>query len=308
MPLPALAVLLVLAAAGWFLNTRPQDAPAPQAATSSVSASAQIASGKQAMIYYLDVGQGDSELIRLPGGENVLIDTGTGETADKLVSLLQELGVKRVDHLIATHPHEDHIGGMESVVRKIPVGKIYMPKVADKQIPTTRTYEGLIDAISDKKLKTTQAKAGMTIPLSGQAKLELLAPNGTQYDDLNNYSVVAKLTYGQKTFLFTGDAEKLSEKEMLGKNYDLKCDVLKCGHHGSSSSTSAAFLKAVSPQFAVISCGLNNDYGHPNKEVLSRLQKAGVKVYRTDLQGTILARCDGRSITFETGQKSLVKD
>jgi len=308
MPLPALAVLLVLAAAGWFLNTRPQEAPAPQAATSSVSASAQIASGKQAMIYYLDVGQGDSELIRLPGGENILIDTGTGETADKLVSLLQELGVKRVDHLIATHPHEDHIGGMESVVRKIPVGKIYMPKVADKQIPTTRTYEGLIDAISDKKLKITQAKAGMTIPLSGQAKLELLAPNGTRYDDLNNYSVVAKLTYGQKTFLFTGDAEKLSEKEMLNKNYDLKCDVLKCGHHGSSSSTSAAFLKAVSPQFAVISCGLNNDYGHPNKEVLSRLQKAGVKVYRTDLQGTILARCDGRSITFETGQKSLVKD
>lgn len=306
MPLPALAVLLVLAAAGWFLNTRPQEAPAPQAATSSVSASA--ASSTQAMIYYLDVGQGDSELIRLPGGENILIDTGTGETADKLVSLLQELGVKRVDHLIATHPHEDHIGGMESVVRKIPVGKIYMPKVADKQIPTTRTYEGLIDAISDKKLKITQAKAGMTIPLSGQAKLELLAPNGTQYDDLNNYSVVAKLTYGQKTFLFTGDAEKLSEKEMLGKNYDLKCDVLKCGHHGSSSSTSAAFLKAVSPQFAVISCGLNNDYGHPNKEVLSRLQKAGVKVYRTDLQGTILARCDGKSITFETGQKSLVKD
>lgn len=306
MPLPALAVLLVLAAAGWFLNTRPQEAPAPQAATSSVSASA--ASSTQAMIYYLDVGQGDSELIRLPGGENVLIDTGTGETADKLVSLLQELGVKRVDHLIATHPHEDHIGGMESVVRKIPVGKIYMPKVADKQIPTTRTYEGLIDAISDKKLKITQAKAGMTIPLSGQAKLELLAPNGTRYDDLNNYSVVAKLTYGQKTFLFTGDAEKLSEKEMLNKNYDLKCDVLKCGHHGSSSSTSAAFLKAVSPQFAVISCGLNNDYGHPNKEVLSRLQKAGVKVYRTDLQGTILARCDGRSITFETGQKSLVKD
>ena len=306
MPLPALAVLLVLAAAGWFLNTRPQEAPAPQAATSSVSASA--ASSTQAMIYYLDVGQGDSELIRLPGGENILIDTGTGETADKLVSLLQELGVKRVDHLIATHPHEDHIGGMESVVRKIPVGKIYMPKVADKQIPTTRTYEGLIDAISDKKLKITQAKAGMTIPLSGQAKLELLAPNGTQYDDLNNYSVVAKLTYGQKTFLFTGDAEKLSEKEMLGKNYDLKCDVLKCGHHGSSSSTSAAFLKAVSPQFAVISCGLNNDYGHPNKDVLSRLQKAGVKVYRTDLQGTILARCDGKSITFETGQKSLVKD
>ena len=306
MPLPALAALLVLAAAGWFLNTRPQEAPAPQAATSSVSASA--ASSTQAMIYYLDVGQGDSELIRLPGGENILIDTGTGETADKLVSLLQELGVKRVDHLIATHPHEDHIGGMESVVRKIPVGKIYMPKVADKQIPTTRTYEGLIDAISDKKMKITQAKAGMTIPLSGQAKLELLAPNGTQYDDLNNYSVVAKLTYGQKTFLFTGDAEKLSEKEMLGKNYDLKCDVLKCGHHGSSSSTSAAFLKAVSPQFAVISCGLNNDYGHPNKEVLSRLQKAGVKVYRTDLQGTILARCDGRSITFETGQKSLVKD
>ncbi|NLG92405.1 MAG: hypothetical protein GX485_02390 [Clostridiales bacterium] len=136
-------------------------------------------------------------------------------------------------------------------------------------------------------------------------KLEFLAPNSKQYSDLNNYSIVALLTCGEKRFLFMGDAQADSEKEILKKAANPKCDVLKCGHHGSSTSTSTAFLKAAVPQSAVISCGVNNDYGHPSKKIITRLQKAGVTIYRTDRQKTILARCDGKTIQFETGLASV---
>lgn len=259
------------------------------------------------LVYFFDVGQGDCELIRLKTGENILIDSGTGETAAKLTARLQELGVERIDILVATHPHEDHIGGMTQVVQNFSIGKIYMPKIADSQIPTTAVYEKLLDAIDRKGLKITAARGGMTVLDGGEAKLEIFAPNSDKYSGLNSYSIVMKLTCGTKRFLFTGDAEADSEKEMLAKGYDLKSDVLKCGHHGSSTSTTAAFLKAVGPSAAVISCGVNNDYGHPDKQVVNRLEKAGVAIYRTDLQDTILVSCDGKSITFSSGQKSVIK-
>lgn len=220
---------------------------------------------------------------------------------------LQKLGVQRIDILIATHPHEDHIGGMTQVVEKFPIGQIYMPKIADDQVPTTTVYEKLLTAIEKKNLTVTAARGGMTLLNNSEARLEAFAPNSAKYSGLNSYSIVVKLTCGEKSFLFTGDAEADSEKEMIAKGYNLKSDVLKCGHHGSSTSTTAAFLKAVDPDAAVISCGVNNDYGHPDKQVVSRLGKAGVTIYRTDLQDTILARCDGKTITFSTGQKSVIK-
>lgn len=259
------------------------------------------------LVYFLDVGQGDCELIRLKTGENILIDAGTPDTAQELVSVLKQLGVEKIDVLVATHPHADHIGGMAQVVKSFPIGKIYMPKVADSQIPTTVTYENLLNAIESKNLKITAPEGGMTIFENGDEKLETLAPNFVEYEDLNNYSIVLKLTCGEKTFLFAGDAQTESEKEMATQGYDLKSDVLKCGHHGSSTSTGAAFLKEVAPDAAVISCGADNDYGHPSKTVLNRLQKAGITVYRTDQQGTILARCDGKTITFSTGEPSVAK-
>lgn len=253
-------------------------------------------------VYYLDVGQGDSELICLPTGENILIDAGLSEGADKLTAYLSQLGVQKIDYLIATHPHADHIGGMAKVISKFEVGKVYVPKVADSQVPTTRVYENMLDAVKKKGLRLTQGKAGMMVLEQDNTRLEFLAPVEEKYDDLNNYSIVAKLTFGQRTFLFTGDAEKESEQQMLKKYSDnLRCDVLKVGHHGSSSSTSANFLKAVSPKYAVISCGKDNDYGHPHKEVLSRLSAAKAEVYRTDEQGTILASSNGTDLTFKTG-------
>ena len=258
-------------------------------------------------VYFIDVGQGDCELIRTPDGQNILIDAGTNATGDKLVQYLEQLGVEQIDTLIATHPHEDHIGGMDEVVNAFPIGDVYLPKVADSQTPTTRTYERLLDAIADKGLSITPGRGGMTILDDDGIKLEFLAPNADSYADLNSYSIVAKLTCGQKSFLFTADAEADSEEEMLHAGYDLRSDVLKCGHHGSSTSTSAAFLQAVQPTYAVISCGVDNDYGHPHRETLDKLNDAGVQIYRTDEQDTILAVCDGTDVTFQTGLGSLVK-
>ena len=258
-------------------------------------------------VYFIDVGQGDCELIRTPDGQNILIDAGTNATGDKLVQYLEQLGVEQIDTLIATHPHEDHIGGMDEVVNAFPIGDVYLPKVADSQTPTTRTYERLLDAIADKGLSITPGRGGITILDDDGIKLEFLAPNADSYADLNSYSIVAKLTCGQKSFLFTGDAESDSEEEMLHAGYDLRSDVLKCGHHGSSTSTSAAFLQAVQPTYAVISCGVDNDYGHPHRETLDKLNDAGVQIYRTDEQDTILAVCDGTDVTFQTGLGSLVK-
>lgn len=279
--------------------------PAPQ----SSSGGAQPSGAEQdaTSVYFLDVGQGDSELIRLKTGENILIDAGTPETAQELADYLTDLGVSKIDCLIATHPHADHIGGMEQIVDRFSIGKVYMPRIPDSQIPTTATYEKLLTAIDRKGLKITAAKAGTVIFDTGEEKLEILAPNSEKYGGLNSYSVVTMLTSGEKRFLFTGDAESDSEKEMVEKGYDLRCDVLKCGHHGSSTSTSAAFLKAAGPGAAVISCGLNNDYGHPHKEVVDRLKKAGVTVYRTDRQKTVLAQCDGKTIRFSTGLKSVTE-
>jgi len=299
-PWAAAIVLLVCLIVG-VASALNKPAQPKQTAAQSVSGS------DETLVYFLDVGQGDCELIRLKSGENILIDSGTGETEKKLVTYLKDLKVEKIDYLIATHPHADHIGGMAQIAENFEIGKIYMPKIADNQVPTTATYADLLKAIDRKGLKVTQAKGGMTILDSGGEKLEIFAPNSAKYSELNSYSVVTKLTSGEKSFLFTGDAQADSEKEMIAKGYDLKSDVLKCGHHGSSTSTSAAFLKAVSPSAAVISCGVDNDYGHPDSQVVARLQKAGVTIYRTDLLDTIVAACDGKSIRFTTNQKSVIK-
>lgn len=299
------AVIVILV--GLFTSIHPAPTQNGQAAAQNNSASSGYTERKETEVRFLDVGQGDCELLRLKSGKTVLIDSGTGETAQRLSDTLKQLGVERIDILIATHPHEDHIGGMKAVIENFPIGEIYMPKIADAQVPTTAVYENLLKAIDKKGLKIKMARGGMTLLEDGDNKLELFAPNTAEYKDLNNYSIVAKLTCGEKSFLFMGDAQSESEKELLTKGYNLKSDVLKCGHHGSSTSTTSAFLKAVSPKAAVISCGVNNDYGHPDKQVVSRLQKAGITIYRTDLQDTVVALCDGKSITFQTKQGSVIK-
>lgn len=247
----------------------------------------------QLVVHYLDVGQGDSAFVELPDGQCMLIDASVSSYGDKIVETIAGYGYTEIDYLVATHPHADHIGGMTDVVEGFEIGEVYMPKATS----TSKTFEGLLTAISDKGLQIHTAKTGVTIYSDDETEIEILAPNSESYEETNNYSAVVKITYGSNSFLFTGDAEELSENEMLDECCDKLCaDVLKVGHHGSSSSTSDAFLQAVSPKYAVISCGADNSYGHPHKETISRLNDMGIDYYRTDMNGTVTISCNGNDV------------
>ena len=263
----------------------------------------------EAKIWYLDVGQADSMLLQLPNGNEwdyVLIDAGTGQTEEALVSWLQEQGVTDITAVIATHPHEDHIGGMDAVLEAIPVESLYMPEVKESLTPTTRCYEQMLDAAEAQQVQAVKGQSGVTVYEEDGVKLELVGPEPQkEYDDLNEYSLVAKLTVGGKSFLFTGDSSEQAEADMIEAGEDLKAYVLKIGHHGSSTATTKAFLQAVNPQVAVISCGKDNSYGHPHEETMQRLQEKAMTIYRTDEDGTILATCDGTSIEWQTGLPSI---
>lgn len=243
-------------------------------------------------VHYIDVGQGDSILIQADG-KNLLIDAGPTDSTKKLLAYLQKQHIKRLDYVIATHPHEDHIGGMADVVKKYDIGEFYMPK----KLTDTKVFENMINALKSKSIKAVAAKAGMSFSLGKNAECSIIAPNSSNYDSLNNYSVVLMIKYGNSRFLFMGDAEKLSEKEILSKGFDVNSDVLKVGHHGSTSSSSKDFLDKASPKIAVISCGKNNDYGHPHKETLQELKKRNIQVYRTDIDGSIVLYSDGQNIS-----------
>lgn len=289
--------LLVVAAAG-ILRYLGVDWNTLLPAGAGAPAASQTAPEGTLQVYYFDVGQADSELICLPTGEHILIDAGTSSTQEELVRQLRSLGAETLDLVVATHPHADHIGGMAAVLEALTVEQIVMPVTSDSSTPTTQTYEALLDAIGEEGLTVTPAQAGEEIWNGGGASLQVLAPNAQSYGDLNDYSVVLRLAYGADSFLFTGDAEETSEEEMLSRGYTLSATVLKCGHHGSETSTSQPFLDAVRPQYAVISCGVDNDYGHPDQVTLDRLESAGAEVFRTDLQGTIVAFTEGSGVTM----------
>ena len=243
-------------------------------------------------VHYIDVGQADSILIQ-QNGQNMLIDAGNNPDGNLVVNYLKNQGVSKLDYVIGTHPHEDHIGGLDVVIKTFSVGQIYMPKATS----TTATFKDVVSAISSKGLKIKTPTVGSTINL-GDATATILAPNGSGYEDLNNESIVIKLKYGNNSFLFMGDAEDVSENQILAKQLDIKADVLKVGHHGSSSSTTSTFLNKVSPKYAVIMVGEGNTYGHPHKPTMDRLKGKGITVYRTDEAGTIVATSDGTKITF----------
>ena len=256
------------------------------AATTNTSNSLQV--------YFLDVGQGDSEILRY-GNSTMLIDAGTNASTETLINDIKSLGIDHFDTVIATHPHEDHIGGLDAVINQFSIGKIYMPKVT----ADTKTFEDVLKAIQNKGLTVTTPAPGSSFYL-GPDTCTILAPNSQSYEDVNNYSIVLRVINGNNSFLFTGDAQTVSEKEMLAQGYTLKSDVLKLGHHGSETSTTPDFLNAVSPEYAVIEAGLDNDYGHPHKVTLDKLNAADVKVYRTDNNGTITITSDGLNMTVAT--------
>lgn len=244
-------------------------------------------------VSFIDVGQGDSEFIELPNGETMLIDAGTNETGKNVVDYIKSLGYTSIDYVVGTHPHEDHIGGLDDVIKTFDIGSIYMPKVT----ADTKTFEDVLDAAESKNLMINTAKSGVSIMNTEDLSIKFLAPTLDSYENTNDYSAVVKVVYGETSYLFTGDAEEFSENLITD---DVNADVLKVGHHGSSTSTSTEFLKKVSPSSAVISCGKDNSYGHPHSETLQKLADMGTAVYRTDELGTIVSVSDGKTITFDT--------
>jgi len=244
------------------------------------------------VVHFLDVGQADSIFIQLPNGENMLIDGGEAKNASSILIYLRSLGVTTIDYLVATHPHADHIGGLPDIINAMDVLNIFMPRVSH----TTQTFERLLTSIQNKGLQIDQAIAGVNILLLPELEVGIIGPMREDYRDLNDHSAVIKIIFGSTSFLFMGDAEGTSEGHITT---DVSADVLKVGHHGSKTSTSAAFLRRVAPSYAVISVGSNNSYGHPTDEVLARLDAADVDVYRTDMVGTIVFISDGESIIID---------
>lgn len=244
-------------------------------------------------VHYLDVGQGDSIFIELPNNETMLIDAAESYQSENIINYLKNLNYQKIDYVIGTHPHTDHIGGLKDIINTFEIGKIYMPKV----VSTTKTYESLLMAIKDKNLKINTAKAGTSIIDTDTLKINILAPNNSIYTELNNYSVVTKITYGTTKFLFMGDAEKLSENEI---KENVTADVIKIGHHGSNTSSSTDFIKKVNAKYGIISVGLNNKYNLPKEETITNWKNSGTKIYLTSTNGTIRASSDGTNIKIES--------
>jgi competence protein ComEC len=247
-------------------------------------------------IAFLDVGQGDSILIQAPNGQTMLIDGGrsTNLANTIIIPKLQEWGAKQVDVLIPTHPDQDHIAGLAGVLENFPVKLAALTG----QVHATQIYERLLTDIRDKNIEALQVRTGTTIPFDPSVKLEVLNPNDDQVssDDTNNASIVIKLTYGNTSFLLTGDAEMSANKAILDRGFDVRSTVLKLGHHGSRTSTNEDWLTKVQPQLGIISAGKDNSFGHPHPEVIAALEKLGIQYIRTDEHGTITVTSDGTTI------------
>ncbi|MBQ8288994.1 MAG: MBL fold metallo-hydrolase [Clostridia bacterium] len=258
------------------------------------------ADGKTLTVSFLDVGQGDSIFIELPDGDTMLIDASESHQAEGIIDYIEGRGHDTLDYVVATHPHADHIGGMAEVLQAFEVGEIWMPD-ADCD---TKTYENLLETVEEKAIPLHVAAAGKTILSDESLNISLIAPCSDEYSDLNDYSAVISLTYGKTRFIFTGDAEAGSEAEILKSGVSLSADVLKMGHHGSSTSSSEAFVKAVSPKWGIISCGEGNSYGHPHKETLELVEALGIELLRTDLLGTIVMTSDGETVKYGDTESS----
>lgn len=249
-------------------------------------------------VHFIDVGQGDSILLE-SNGVYVLVDAGEKSAAGTVCEYLERCGVKSIDYVIATHPHSDHCGGLAQVISTFDC-KNFITVETDQQ---TSTWLDALYAVDDNDVNYIDAKVGATYSF-GEASFEILAPNSDFYEGYNNYSVVIKAVCGNNSFLLTGDAETVSELEMLNAGADIEADVLKVGHHGSSTSSDPLFLNAVSPKCAVISCAKDNDYGHPHSETMSALNGRNIPVYRTDESGTIVISSDKENLTVHYGGKS----
>lgn len=261
-----------------------------------------VVSDDNVSVHFIDVGQGDCALISA-GNTFTLIDSGEYTAAEDVVAYLEDLGVERLDMVIATHPHSDHIGSMNTVLDKFGADVVVMPKLTSDMIPTTVSYERLLKSVKSCGASLEYAQVGKIYDIIEECTLEIVAPV-TDYDDLNNYSIAAVLRHGENSFMFTGDIEKKAERDILDSGADISANVLKVGHHGSKTSSLKAFVQAVNPRYAVISVGTPNDYGHPHEKTLDLLENLGIEVLRTDESGNIVFVSDGSTLEISTEKEA----
>lgn len=253
-----------------------------------------VTDGSKLQVAYIDVGQGDATLIS-KGDFHLLIDAGNNQHGETVVEYLKSQKIEHLDIVVGTHSDSDHIGGLDTVVEQVAADTVYMA-LEDKD---TKTYKDVLAALKKKGLSAEMPEIGKEYRYEDNVVLRFLSP-GKKYSDSNDSSLVLQLAFGENRFLFMGDAEEKAEKDILARGYDLECDVLKLGHHGSYTATGKEFLKEANPTYGIISCGESNSYGHPHAETLAKLEDEDVQVYRTDTMGTIVAVSDGRDVTLST--------
>ncbi len=282
-----LIIALIVAAVGYFFNQEEDILPPPD-----------VEDGSTIKVHFVDVGQADSIVIMSKDG-NMIIDAGTGSAEKDLKLYIDSLGIKSFKYAIFTHPHEDHIGGADMIMKNYDVENVILPD----ETATSMVYNNMMDAIEASNAKVIIATPGEEFFI-GPMRNTILAPIDPS-NNTNNSSVVIKTEFGKSSFMFTGDAEEISEQQILERfgNKMLDCDLLKMGHHGSSTSSCQEFFDAVSPSIAVITCGLDNSYGHPHEETLEKIKNANIPCYRTDKSGSLVFSCNGENITFEKSTK-----
>lgn len=252
----------------------------------------QQASADKMYVSFIDVGQGNCTLLRC-GGKAILVDSGEVGAAQTVINYIKNLGIDELNCVLVTHPHTDHMGAMTKILYEFKIDDLIMPEIPEEIIPTNKTYEKFLTAVSDNAGNVIAAKPGETYSY-GEMTLEIFAPL-RDYDNLNDMSAVSRISYGDTSVMVTGDATTTVEKDLLKKNIDYSATVLNVGHHGSKTSSSEAWLRAVNPKYAVICCGENNDYGHPHSVITKRLEEFGIEYFETDLLGTIVFESDSKN-------------
>lgn len=302
-------IVAVAVAVSEYMMTKDSTEPSEDGISSAFDSayeSAQIIEGDSGndgiAVHFIDVGQGDCSLI-VCGDYTVLIDAGERGNEDNVTEYLRNYGIDELDYVVATHPHSDHVGSLDEVIEAFKVKNVIMPRLTEVNTPSNSIYSDLLKAVKASGAKVIAAKSGNKYAL-GDAVMTVLGPVN-QSDNLNNMSVVVRVDYDESSFLFQGDAEIDEENDILETGADIDCDILRVGHHGSYTSSSANYLKQVTPEIAVISCGIDNDYDHPHDKPLKRIKKHTQEIYRTDLCSDIVITSDGETYEIDYANREM---